>query len=176
MQVLSLQRLFLEASNDKEEWTYYQLFPKGELFVKEYFKYIRLENTEEIVEVQQNTSEKAEKNRVSKEVNKDKKECNYKGKTFKHGEEHNDACESLCVCHEGEMKCLKLECPTYFGVDVLDPGCVEWETIPPNFEPSPPDCCPEQVRCKNNGSCSHEGKMYKNWEQLPINVTGCEKR
>ncbi|XP_030749434.1 putative epidermal cell surface receptor [Sitophilus oryzae] len=80
------------------------------------------------------------------------------------------------MCRAGEMKCLKLECPTYFGVDVLDPGCIEWETVPPNFQPSAPNCCPEQIRCKNNGSCLHEDKLYKNWEQLPLNVTGCEKR
>ncbi|CAH1125802.1 unnamed protein product [Ceutorhynchus assimilis] len=181
----------VEVSNDKEEWNYYQLFPKGELYVREHFKYLRLENTEETVEVTQIENAK-EKNRASKDVIKDEKEsnknkasmmkedaksCEYKGKTFKINEEHNNGCESLCKCHsDGEMKCLKLECPTYFGVDVLDPACVEWETIPPNFEPLAPNCCPEQVKCKNNGSCLHEGRSFKNWEQLPINVTGCEKR
>lgn len=60
------------------------------------------------------------------------------------------------------MKCLKLECPTYFGLDVLDPLCIEWETVPPDFVPTPPSCCPKEVKCKNNGSCSYHGKTpYK---------------
>ncbi|XP_066249286.1 putative epidermal cell surface receptor isoform X2 [Euwallacea similis] len=164
----------VEVSNDKEEWDYYQLFPKGKLFVKETFKYVRLEGTEDIVDVRGNDN--GEERREVVDNDNDNKDCEYKGKKLKSGEEYSDGCESLCMCHKGEMKCLKLECPTYFGVDVLDPGCIEWETIPPNFNPSPPNCCPEQVRCKHNGSCVHEGQNYKNWEQLPVNVTGCEKR
>ncbi|XP_050296437.1 putative epidermal cell surface receptor isoform X2 [Anthonomus grandis grandis] len=164
----------VEVSNDKSEWNYYQLFPRGELYVKEHYKYVRLEGTDDIIEVKP----VSEKNRVSKEVTKQKAadKCQFKGKSFKEGEEFNDDCQSLCVCKNGEMRCLKLECPTYFGVDVLDPSCVEWETIPPNFKPSAPNCCPDQVRCKNNGSCTYKGNSFKNWEQLPINVTGCEKR
>ncbi|XP_066148430.1 putative epidermal cell surface receptor isoform X2 [Euwallacea fornicatus] len=166
----------VEVSNDKEEWDYYQLFPKGKLFVKETFKYVRLEGTEDIVEVRGNDNVEEWREVVYNDNNNDDKDCEYKGKKFKPNEEYSDGCESLCMCHKGEMKCLKLECPTYFGVDVLDPGCIEWETIPPNFNPSPPNCCPKQVRCKHNGSCVHEGQSYKNWEQLPVNVTGCEKR
>uniref|UniRef100_A0AAR5Q6V1 Epidermal cell surface receptor n=3 Tax=Dendroctonus ponderosae TaxID=77166 RepID=A0AAR5Q6V1_DENPD len=161
----------VEVSSDKEHWNYYQLLPKGELFVKQPGKFVRLENSEEIVTVKEMVEE-------AKEVEPEKMSdgCAFKGKTFTNGEEYHDGCESLCRCHSGEMKCLKLECPTYFGVDVIDPGCIDWETIPMHFQPSPPKCCPDQVRCKNNGSCMHQNKLYKNWEQLPINVTGCEKR
>ncbi|KAL1501149.1 hypothetical protein ABEB36_006533 [Hypothenemus hampei] len=164
------------VSSDKEEWSYYQLFPKGELFVKEIFKYARLDNTEEIVEVKQpKQSSSTSTTQKPLQIHQDPAECVYKGKKFTEGEEYNN-CESLCKCQKGQMTCLKLECPTYFGVDVIDSACVEWESIPPDFKPQPPNCCPEKVRCKNNGSCVHDGKMYKNWDQLPVNVTGCEKR
>lgn len=33
----------------------------------------------------------------------------------------------------------------------------------------------QEVRCRNNGSCTYEGKTYDNWSRLPTNVTGCEK-
>ncbi|XP_030763341.1 putative epidermal cell surface receptor isoform X2 [Sitophilus oryzae] len=191
----------VEVSNNKESWEYYQLFPEGRLYVKEHYKYIRLENSDDIVLVKRQTDNSTESNSLTTESttkkdehsmittissttsttttvvpNKSTKGCTYKGKKFADQETYNDNCESLCMCRDGEMNCLKLECPTYFGVDVLDPGCIEWETVPPNFQPSAPNCCPEQIRCKNNGSCLHEDKLYKNWEQLPINVTGCEKR
>ncbi|KAF7269805.1 hypothetical protein GWI33_017167, partial [Rhynchophorus ferrugineus] len=176
----------IEVSNDKENWDYYQLFPDGKLFVKEDYKYLRLENTDDIVVVKRSTENNLDTTTKHEDLTTEKmktssvadmlKPCSYKGKTYNNGDTYNDNCESLCMCSDGEMHCLKLECPTYFGVDVLDPGCIEWETVPPNFQASAPHCCPEQIRCKNNGSCLHEDKMYKNWEQLPINVTGCEKR
>lgn len=111
----------VEVSNDKENWNYYQLFPKGELFVKENFKFVRLEATEDIVEVESHTNNtNEESNKMEKiESKESEEECKYKGRSFKFGEEYNDGCESLCACHRGEMRCLKLECPTYFGVDVL---------------------------------------------------------
>lgn len=34
----------------------------------------------------------------------------------------------------------------------------------------------QEVRCRNNGSCDYEGNTYDNWSELPLNVTGCEKR
>lgn len=27
-----------------------------------------------------------------------------------------------------------------------------------------------------NGSCLYEGKIYENWNDIPTNVTGCEKK
>ncbi|XP_060536769.1 putative epidermal cell surface receptor isoform X1 [Cylas formicarius] len=166
----------IEVSNDKTNWIYYQLLPQGLLFVREKSKFLRVEGNDDIVNIVDKETPaivfKAEKNHKKL----DQESCLYKGKSFKTGEEYNDECNALCVCQKGEMKCLKLECPTYFGVEVLDPGCIDWETIPPNFKPTPPHCCPDQVRCKNNGSCLYDGVLYKNWEQLPANITGCEKR
>nr|XP_033324101.1 putative epidermal cell surface receptor isoform X2 [Megalopta genalis] len=107
----------------------------------------------------------------------DKNTCSHRGKTYKMGAEWYDECISFCMCAENGMAdCLTIECPTDFGLDVLDPHCLDWETVPPNFVAKPPNCCPQEVRCINNGSCSYEDKMYDNWSELPSNVTGCEKR
>ena len=107
----------------------------------------------------------------------DKSSCSHMGKTYKVGAEWYDECISFCTCVEGgKTECLTIECPTDFGLDVLDPHCLDWETVPPNFVPKPPHCCPQEVRCRNNGSCNYEGNMYDNWSELPTNVTGCEKR
>ncbi|XP_060826436.1 putative epidermal cell surface receptor [Bombus pascuorum] len=107
----------------------------------------------------------------------DKSSCSHMGKTYKMGAEWYDECISFCTCTEGgKTECLTIECPTDFGLDVLDPHCLDWETVPPNFVPKPPHCCPQEVRCRNNGSCNYEGNTYDNWSELPANVTGCEKR
>ncbi|KAJ8953044.1 hypothetical protein NQ314_007419 [Rhamnusium bicolor] len=159
----------IEVSNDKSNWKYYKLLPGGLVFVKNNVKYLKVENTDDIVDIQHRELGP----KLPEEL---KDDCQYKGKIFKLGEEYNDDCESLCVCQEIGMKCLKIQCPTYFGVDVLDPNCVEWETVPPEFKASPPNCCPDKVRCKNNGSCYYEGRTYKNWDLLPSNVTGCERK
>uniref|UniRef100_A0A6P7FGH2 Epidermal cell surface receptor isoform X1 n=1 Tax=Diabrotica virgifera virgifera TaxID=50390 RepID=A0A6P7FGH2_DIAVI len=171
---VSENTLVVEVSDDKVNWQKHKVSAGGYVTAKNTAKYLKLENTEDIINVQNFEGN-------PKETKKDKNKpsgrgCQYKDKFFNIGEEFNDNCSSLCVCQDGGMKCLKLQCPTYFGVDVLDPNCVEWETIPPNFIASPPNCCPSSIRCKNNGSCAHEGVTYKNWEQLPANVTGCEKQ
>ncbi|EFN69059.1 Putative epidermal cell surface receptor [Camponotus floridanus] len=107
----------------------------------------------------------------------DKNSCNYRGKSYKIGAEWYDECINFCVCAEdGKAECNTIECPTDFGLDVLDPHCLDWETVPENFVPKPPQCCPQEVRCRNNGSCNYEGVIYDNWSELPSNVTGCEKR
>ncbi|CAK9813290.1 Putative epidermal cell surface receptor [Anthophora quadrimaculata] len=107
----------------------------------------------------------------------DKGSCSHMGKTYKVGAEWYDECISFCTCIEGgKTECVTIECPTDFGLDVLDPHCLDWETVPPNFVPKPPHCCPQEVRCRNNGSCNYEGNTYDNWSELPANVTGCEKR
>ncbi|XP_076638492.1 stranded at second isoform X1 [Colletes latitarsis] len=107
----------------------------------------------------------------------DKSSCSYRGKTYKVGAEWYDECISFCVCTDGgKTECVTIECPTDFGLDVLDPHCLDWETVPPTFVRKPPRCCPQEVRCRNNGSCNYEGKTYDNWSELPSNVTGCEKR
>ncbi|XP_015116127.1 putative epidermal cell surface receptor [Diachasma alloeum] len=107
----------------------------------------------------------------------DKNSCFHRGKSYKIGAEWYDECISFCMCSEGpKTECVTIECPTDFGLDVLDPHCLDWETVPPDFVPKEPQCCPQQVRCRNNGSCDYEGRTYDNWSEIPSNITGCEKR
>ncbi|XP_019877243.2 putative epidermal cell surface receptor isoform X2 [Aethina tumida] len=166
----------IDITDDKKTWKSYQMLPGGYLFVKTNAKYLRVDNSDDIIDVQNTELGPKQKEDKQKDDTKDSAGCVFKEKHFKIGEEYNDNCEALCVCEVGGMNCLKMECPTYFGVDVLDPHCVEWETVPPDFKPVAPHCCADELRCKNNGSCEYEGQSFKNWEQLPINVTGCEKR
>ncbi|XP_074036892.1 stranded at second isoform X3 [Leptinotarsa decemlineata] len=164
--------MVVEISDDKTTWRKFKIVQGGYVLAKRDAKYLRLENTDDIINIQNFVTDP----KPGDKTKNDSKGCQYKGQLFKLGDEFNDECTALCVCQEGGMKCLKIQCPTYFGVDVLDPNCVEWETIPPDFTPTPPKCCPERIRCKNNGSCNYKGATYKNWEQVPINITGCEKR
>ncbi|XP_044265638.1 putative epidermal cell surface receptor isoform X3 [Tribolium madens] len=155
--------IYIEGSSDQNDWKTYKIRAQKYVDVMDGTKYLKLENSKESIKiVSANTSSSTG--------------CTYKDKFYELNEEYNDNCTSLCVCKESGMKCLKLECPTYFGVDVLDPNCVEWETVPPNFHPTPPNCCPQELKCKSNGSCVYEGHTYQNWQQLPENITGCEKR
>ncbi|KAK2581716.1 hypothetical protein KPH14_002201 [Odynerus spinipes] len=116
------------------------------------------------------------KTNVSEKIS-DKNSCSHRGKTYKLGAEWYDECISFCMCGEGaKTECVTIQCPTDFGLDVLDPHCLDWETVPANFVPKAPQCCPQEVRCRNNGSCLFEGETYDNWSELPSNVTGCEKK
>ncbi|XP_044744225.1 putative epidermal cell surface receptor [Coccinella septempunctata] len=162
----------VELSDNQKDWIAYKLLPGGFLPVQNSTKhsFIRLEGTSEVLTLER------PKASGDSEFDAQTQSCTYKGKTFKLNDEYNDNCTHLCSCKRTGMTCLKLDCPTYFGTDVLDSTCVEWETVPPNFVPSPPMCCPTEVRCKNNGSCLHKGEMYQNWQHLPTNVTGCEKQ
>lgn len=157
----------LEISADKKEWRRCKINLDGFINnVKSDDKYIRAEHGENIIEI-----ESAMNNNQF-----DGNSCVYKGINRKLNEEFNDGCSSFCVCKNTGVKCLPFECPTYFGVDVLDPGCINWETSPANFTAIPPNCCPEKLVCKSNGSCELEGNVYQNWQQIPENITGCEKR
>lgn len=156
----------VEVSEDKRKWTTYKLLPGGYLGnLEANARYVKIEDTDEVVEIEA----------LSTPSTSDGSTCTYKGQNYKVGQEFNDGCESFCVCRDTGVKCLKLQCPTYFGVDVMDPQCVEWETVPPNFTPVAPNCCPEKLKCKNNGSCYYEGQIFQNWQQIPQNVTGCQK-
>ncbi|XP_039312887.1 putative epidermal cell surface receptor isoform X2 [Solenopsis invicta] len=116
------------------------------------------------------------KTNISEKIS-DKDICNYRGKSYKVGAEWYDECISFCTCVEnGKSECATIECPTDSGLDLLDPHCLDWETVPVDFVPKAPQCCPQEVRCRNNGSCNYEGVVYDNWSELPSNVTGCEKR
>lgn len=80
----------------------------------------------------------------------DKKSCSHRGKSYKIGEEWYDECISLCFCNESAMaECSTIQCPTDFGLDALDPNCLDWETVPPDFEAKPPHCC-AQVGSNND--------------------------
>lgn len=162
----------VELSNNQQDWIAYKLLPGGLLPVQNSTKpsFIRVDGSSEVVHLE------GAPDTVESDFDEDTQSCMYKGKKYKLNEVYNDNCTHLCSCKSTGMACLKLDCPTYFGTDVLDSNCVEWETVPPNFVPSPPVCCPTEVRCKNNGSCIHKGEIYQNWQHLPSNVTGCEKQ
>lgn len=148
---------FLEVSDDRKNWKTVKVGDGGVVTVLDKsYKFVRLEDTNDVVAVATEG-------------------CSFKGKQYKIGEEFNDGCVSFCVCKQSGVTCLKLECPTYFGTDVMDPNCIQWETVPKNFTPVAPNCCPEKLVCVHNGSCEHEGVTYQNWQQLPLNVTGCEQ-
>ncbi|XP_046628551.1 putative epidermal cell surface receptor [Neodiprion virginianus] len=108
--------------------------------------------------------------------------CNHRGTSYKIGAEWYDECISFCTCSgdvqgiSPKTECATIECPTDFGLDVLDPNCLDWESVPADFVPVAPRCCSQEVRCKNNGSCLYQDKMYNNWSQIPTSVTGCDKR
>lgn len=74
----------------------------------------------------------------------DKNSCSHRGKSYKLGAEWYDECISFCMCAEGgKAECVTIQCPTDFGLDVLDPHCLDWETVPANFVPKAPQCCPQ---------------------------------
>ncbi|KAF5293261.1 hypothetical protein FQR65_LT11001 [Abscondita terminalis] len=157
----------IEGSINKDNWKTIKLSSEG-LFKNQdsNIRYFKIKNTNDVIEVTD----------YVQDTKKSLFKCDYKGHQLKLGEEYNDNCSSLCVCRQNGIQCLKIECPTYFGVDVLNPSCIEWESDPPDFIPSAPNCCPKSVKCKNNGSCEFKGESYGNWQQIPINITGCEKR
>lgn len=106
--------------------------------------------------------------------------CYHRGKSYKVGAEWYDECISYCSCsmvnNAPKTDCATIECPTDFGLDVLDANCLDWEWVPADFVPTPPRCCSQEVRCRNNGSCLYRGNTYDNWSEIPTNVTGCEER
>ncbi|KAL1129700.1 hypothetical protein AAG570_012644 [Ranatra chinensis] len=102
--------------------------------------------------------------------------CEYKGKSYKRGDEFHDDCVAYCVCEKNGVGCATIECPTDFGLDVLDPQCLDWDTQPVDFIPTPPNCCPETVTCKDNGSCIYNGERFDNWAYIPDKLTGCEQK
>ncbi|XP_075222486.1 stranded at second transmembrane protein isoform X2 [Lycorma delicatula] len=102
--------------------------------------------------------------------------CEYKGKNYTKGEEFHDGCSAYCTCGKAGVECATIDCPINFGLDVLDPNCLSWETQPDNFVPTPPNCCPETVKCKDNGSCIYDGETFANWAHIPPKLSGCEQR
>jgi len=86
------------------------------------------------------------------------------------GSQFHDGCSALCECTKTGVDCAPIDCPTSFGLDILDPNCVDWETLPRDFKPSPPHCCPEKVTCRSNGTCIYANESYPNYSDIPIEV------
>jgi len=102
--------------------------------------------------------------------------CHYKNKMFAAGEEFYDGCDEYCVCEDsGAVQCEPIECPTEFGLDLLDSHCVKWEPIMKDGERTPPNCCPE-MRCVQNSSCAYQGLTFRNFEEIPQKLSGCDMR
>lgn len=157
----------LELSADKGSWVRRPILAGG--FVDATGAkagYARLENSNDYVIIRNDTFSDVE------DMNRN---CTYNGTQYEMGAEFYEGCKSFCKCFKGGVQCLPIQCPTYFGLDIVDPECIEWEVMPTDFVAEPPRCCPEKVRCKNNGSCVHNGVTYRNWDKLPVNATGCEK-
>lgn len=102
--------------------------------------------------------------------------CDYSGKRYAINEEFHDQCSKYCICQtNSEVLCFDIECPHQFGLDVINPNCIEWENHD-DFVATPPVCCPPVPTCKSDGSCFYEGRNFTNYDSIPMDLTGCEKR
>ena len=67
-------------------------------------------------------------------------------------------CFRFCHCDAAtaEVTCFPVKCPSKFGLDVINPFCLDWDEHA-DFVPSPPACCPPVPVCLSDGTCHYEG-------------------
>ena len=91
--------------------------------------------------------------------------CNHKGQIYQIGAEFYDSCEQYCSCQaaddeaagQPEVLCNPIKCPSAFGLDIINPFCLEWDSHE-SFEPKSPECCPPVPVCIHDGTCQYEGQ------------------
>ena len=102
--------------------------------------------------------------------------CKVGEKVYNYGEEFYKDCDSYCICTEdGEPFCNPIECPSDFGLDVINPNCIDWDKHE-DFVPTSPNCCPPLPVCLSDGSCQYKGENFTNYDSIPEDLTGCEQR
>lgn len=102
--------------------------------------------------------------------------CTFNGRNYEYDEEFYDGCDSFCYCGtDGNVVCNSIKCPSSFGLDVINPFCLEWESHE-DFEAKPPMCCPPVPKCKTDGACVYKDQKFNNYDNIPANLTGCEER
>nr|XP_045611187.1 uncharacterized protein LOC123766224 isoform X4 [Procambarus clarkii] len=100
--------------------------------------------------------------------------CSRNGRYYKPGEDFYEGCSQSCMCTERlDVHCAAIECPVTFGLELIDPNCLEWD-LDPDYVPTPPKCC-AQVKCISSSACHYMGQMFNNYDQIPRELTGCSQ-